>query len=67
LNGDNKEEELVDVLMGLKSLDSKIGTKPATEAQLDSTVFEMEWFSRSCDPANLPMDFVFSYEGSPFR
>jgi hypothetical protein len=33
------------LLMGLKSLDSTAGAKPATEAQLDSDVFEMEWFS----------------------
>jgi hypothetical protein len=55
------------LLMGLKSLDSTAGTKPATEAQLDSAAFEMEWFSRSCDPANLSMGFVFSCEGYPFR
>jgi hypothetical protein len=55
------------LLMGLKFLDSKIGTKPATKAQLDSAAFDMEWFSRSCDLANLSMGFVFSCEGSPFR
>jgi len=55
------------MLMGLKSLDSIAGTKPTMEAQLDSTAFEMEWFSRSCDLTNLSMGFVFSYEGSPFR
>ena len=54
------------VLMGPKSLDSIVGTKLATEAQLDSIRFKMEWFSRSCDPANLSMGFVFSYEGSSF-
>jgi hypothetical protein len=53
--------------MGLKSLDSKAGTKPTTTAQLDSTSFEIEWFSISCNPANLSMGFAFSYEGSPFR
>jgi hypothetical protein len=53
-------------LMGLKSLDSTVGTKPATEAQLDSAAFKMEWFSRSCDPTNLSMGFVFSCEGSSF-
>jgi hypothetical protein len=52
--------------MGLKSLDSTAGTKPTTEAQLDSIAFEVEWFSISCDPANLPMGFVFSCEGPPF-
>jgi hypothetical protein len=52
--------------MGLKSLDSTIGTKPATEAQLDSTTFKMEWFSRSCDLAKVLMGFVFSSEGSFF-
>jgi hypothetical protein len=55
------------LLMGLKSLDSTAGTKPATEAQLDFATFEMEWFSRSYDPTNLSMGFVFSCEGSPFR
>jgi hypothetical protein len=55
------------LLMGLKSLDSTEGTKPATEAQLDSATFEMEWFSRSCDLTNLSMGFVFPCEGSPFR
>jgi hypothetical protein len=53
-------------LMGLKSLDSTVGTKPSTEAQLDSAVFKMEWFSRSCDPTNLSMGFVFLCEGSSF-
>jgi hypothetical protein len=55
------------VLMGLKSLDSTLGTRPATEAQLGSVAFEMEWFSKSCDPTNLSMGFAFSCEGSPFR
>jgi ribonuclease HI len=50
------------LLMGPKSIDSIVGTKPATKAQLDSAVFKMEWFYRSCDPANLSMGFVFSCE-----
>jgi hypothetical protein len=54
------------LLMGLKSLDSTAGTKPTTEAQLDSAAFKMEWFSRSCDPAKVSMGFVFSGEGSSF-
>jgi hypothetical protein len=54
------------LLMGPKSLDSTVGTKPATEAQLDSTMFKMEWFSRSCDPTDLSMGFVFLFEGSSF-
>ena len=53
------------VLMGLKSLDSTVGTKPATEALLDSAAFKMEWFSRSCDPTSLLMGFTFYCEGSP--
>jgi hypothetical protein len=53
-------------LMGPKSLDSTVGTKPTTEAQLDSAVFKMEWFSRSCDPTDLSMGFVFLCEGSSF-
>jgi hypothetical protein len=60
------EECLALLLMGPKSLESIVGTKPTTEAQLDSTVFKMEWFSRSCDPANLSMGFVFLCEGSSF-
>ena len=52
--------------MGLKSLDSTARTKPATEAQLGSATFKMEWFSRSCDLADLSMGFMFSCEGSSF-
>jgi hypothetical protein len=52
--------------MGPKSLDSTVGTKPATKAQLDSTTFKMGWFSRSCDLTNLSMGFVFLCEGSSF-
>jgi hypothetical protein len=52
--------------MGPKSLVSIIGTKPATEAHLDTAMFKLEWFSRSCDPANLSMGFRFSCEGSSF-
>jgi hypothetical protein len=54
------------LLMGPKSPDSTAGTKPATEAQLDSAAFGVEWFSRSCDLAKLSMGFVFSGEGSSF-
>jgi len=54
------------LLMGPKSPDSIVGTKPATEAQLDYAVFGVEWFSRSCDPAKLSMGFVFSSEVSSF-
>jgi hypothetical protein len=57
----------MNLLMGLKSLDSTAGTKLTTEAQLESTAFEMEWFSRSFDPTKLSMGFMFSCEGSPFR
>jgi hypothetical protein len=54
------------MLMGPKSPDSIVGTKPATEAQLDSPAFGVEWFSRSWDLDKLSMGFVFSSEGSAF-
>jgi hypothetical protein len=54
------------VLMGLKSIDSTAGTKPAIEAKLDSASFEMEWFSISCNLSKVSMGFVFSGEGSSF-
>jgi hypothetical protein len=61
-----QENQFWDVLMGPKSPDSTAGTKPSTEAQLDSATFGVEWFSRSCDLAELSMGFVFPGEGSSF-
>ena len=52
--------------MGLKSLDSTVGTKPAIEAQLDSAIFGVECFFGYCDLAELSMGFVFPGEGSSF-
>jgi hypothetical protein len=55
------------LLMGPKSLDSIVGTKPTTEAQLDSAAFNngmvlhYRW-----DLANLSMGIMFSCEGSSF-
>jgi len=49
--------KLCTVLMGPKSPDSTAGIKPATEAQLDSAAFGVEWFFRSCNLARLSMGF----------
>jgi hypothetical protein len=54
------------LLMGIKYPDSIVGTKPTTEAQLDSATFGVEWFSRSCDLAKLSMGFcIFLLEALP--